>query len=271
MLIMERTSLQRSTALLASGALLASLMVAVVAAPVSAAPTCDGKPATIVGGGLIEGTNGNDVIVGSNGEDQIFGMGGKDTICGRGGDDGIDGGGKRDRIFGGSGDDSIVGGPGHDDIFGFKGDDWIRGQGGNDFINGGAGTDDCAQGPGNGAVKRCEKADLKVKVNCPAVAAEGVLTCKIKVINKGPNASGYTLNPGDDETKGGNTVACDNEQPEFVSGAKLRPGAKRTVTFTADCSIKSDPPVVWIKAEVDAIAKDKNPSNDFAEDKVSFN
>jgi Ca2+-binding RTX toxin-like protein len=257
-------------------------MVAVVTAPVSAAPTCDGKPATIVGGGLIEGTDGNDVIVGSNGEDLIFGHGGKDTICGRKGDDRIDGGGKRDRIFGGSGDDDIKGGPGHDDIFGFKGDDRIRGQDGNDFINGGAGTDDCAQGPGNGAVKRCEKADLKVKVNCPAVAAEGVLTCKIKVINKGPNASGYVLDPGDSESKGGNTVTCDNEQPDlgpraadhdgytFVSGAKLRPGAKRTVTFTTDCSIKSDPPVVWINAEVDAIAKDKNPSNNFAEDKVGF-
>ena len=109
---MDTTRLRRTTALIASAALLASLTVVTVAAPVAAAATCDGKPATIVGGGLIDGTNGNDVIVGSNGDDHISGLGGKDTICGRGGNDAIDGGGKRDRIFGGSGDDVIAGGGG---------------------------------------------------------------------------------------------------------------------------------------------------------------
>lgn len=51
---------------------------------------CDGLEATIVvpaGGGLVEGTPGDDVIYGSGRADTIVGNGGNDTICGRGGND----------------------------------------------------------------------------------------------------------------------------------------------------------------------------------------
>lgn len=69
------------------------------------AQTCKGKPATIVGRGLIYGTDGPDVIVASGGKDVIHGLGGDDTICGRNG---------KDQLFGGDGDDVLVGGQGKD-------------------------------------------------------------------------------------------------------------------------------------------------------------
>ncbi|MGH2920775.1 MAG: hypothetical protein ACRDKU_01745, partial [Gaiellaceae bacterium] len=48
---------------------------------------CFGEHATIVGSGLITGTEGNDVIVGSNGADTINALGGDDFVCALGGND----------------------------------------------------------------------------------------------------------------------------------------------------------------------------------------
>jgi Ca2+-binding RTX toxin-like protein len=67
------------------------------------APTCKGRPVTILG------TDGADVLKGSNQKDVISALGGEDRIDGRGGND---------IICGGSGRDLIKGGPGHDKIFG---------------------------------------------------------------------------------------------------------------------------------------------------------
>src|SRR4030095_10153734 len=54
--------------------------------PGQAPPTCNGKPATIVGtdgGDDLKGTQGPDVIVGLGGNDiNIKGLGGNDVICG---------------------------------------------------------------------------------------------------------------------------------------------------------------------------------------------
>lgn len=80
----------------------ATVALTLVASPASAAPTCDGRPATIVG------TQGNDKIQGTRGPDVIVGLGGNDTIHGGGG---------ADVICGGLGADRLYGGPGHDRLF----------------------------------------------------------------------------------------------------------------------------------------------------------
>jgi Ca2+-binding RTX toxin-like protein len=91
-----------------------------LAAPI---PTCAGKPATIVGSGVIIGTGRNDVIVGSDGPDVIHGGFGSDIICGGGGDDTLYGGqgdfssysyswffyGGGDLLLPGEGDDVVYG------------------------------------------------------------------------------------------------------------------------------------------------------------------
>lgn len=61
------------------------LGVLLPATPASAAPTCFGKRATIVGtpgDDRLVGTGGRDVIVGRGGDDVILGRGGRDRICG---------------------------------------------------------------------------------------------------------------------------------------------------------------------------------------------
>ena len=104
-----------------------------------ATPTCNGKPATIVGtdgpdqlGAGIGGTRGPDVIVGLGGNDIIVEGNGNDVICG------------------GKGGDYLVGG---------KGNDILLGQSGRDDFNGcqakrchwslSAGKDRCEGGKGN--------------------------------------------------------------------------------------------------------------------------
>src|ERR1700709_800087 len=79
-------------------------------APAGPAPTCLGRPATIVGHGAIHGTAHADVIVGSQGADMIIGGGGNDRICVAGGDDTIEAGDGSDRIEAGRGDDEVIGG-----------------------------------------------------------------------------------------------------------------------------------------------------------------
>ena len=104
---------------------------AITIPPGQAPPTCNGKPATIVGatgGDDLVGTPGPDVIVGDvnnsiGGDDEINGKGGNDVICAS------------------DGPDHVSGGPGDDILFGQKGDDALEGARGNDLCNGGAGND----------------------------------------------------------------------------------------------------------------------------------
>ncbi len=104
-------------------------------------PRCNGKVATIVGSGAINGTEGNDVIVGSKGADVINGAGGIDTICGLDGDDNISLGGSGSWADGGSGDDQIhasfgakaLGGSGYDKMWA-ESDAWVLGGSGEDDL-----------------------------------------------------------------------------------------------------------------------------------------
>lgn len=79
--------------------------------PAQAAPTCFGRPATIVG------TNGSDVIYGTNFPDVIASLGGNDSVHARAGGDFICGGDGSDVIFDGKGSDSIDGGTGVDTVY----------------------------------------------------------------------------------------------------------------------------------------------------------
>lgn len=129
------------------------------------APTCWGAAATIVGSGLVRGTEGDDVIVSRGGE--VHALGGDDRVCGAflafggAGDDRIGYGGD-DGDFpdlrGGRGDDVIVltvarfahlyGGPGADRLHGTGGSQWIAGDRGDDVLLGGYGEDHLFGGPG---------------------------------------------------------------------------------------------------------------------------
>jgi Ca2+-binding RTX toxin-like protein len=92
-------------------------------------PTCNGKPATIVGtdgGDNLGFTRGPDVIVGLGGNDDLDGGRGNDVICGGDGRDSLEGTGGRDTLFGEAGKDTLVGK-------------------GKDLCNGGNGYDRAAQ------------------------------------------------------------------------------------------------------------------------------
>lgn len=113
----------------------------------SAAASCDGKAATIVGtagADRLVGTAGSDVIFGAGGADVILGKAGDDIVCGGAGDDTIRGNSGKDRLFGGLGadkiDDGSTGHEGADRIFAGDGDDTAFGHAG-DVVYGGPGRD----------------------------------------------------------------------------------------------------------------------------------
>ena len=71
----------------------------------AAAPSCKGRPVTILGTDedeQLRGTNQRDVILALGGDDRIDGRGGNDVICGGSGRDLIKGGSGQDKIFGGA-------------------------------------------------------------------------------------------------------------------------------------------------------------------------
>ncbi|HVW67070.1 MAG TPA: LamG-like jellyroll fold domain-containing protein [Candidatus Peribacteraceae bacterium] len=156
-------------------------------------PTCGGLNATIyvnaqgrvVGGpdngmyygGLLLGSNGNDVIVGTIGPDMILGGNGDDVICGGGGNDFINGGNGNDRIAGEAGNDYIVGsngqdsvcaGAGNDVVFAENGNDRIDGGGGQDMLFGGFGQDLCARGTTN---LSCEQTQSTALPECSSLVS----------------------------------------------------------------------------------------------------
>jgi Ca2+-binding RTX toxin-like protein len=88
-------------------AALAAPLLALVGPPsagaLAAAPTCQGKGATIEGtsgADLLVGTDGRDVIVARAGDDKVVGLRGNDLICGGPGSDELMGGSGDDRLFG---------------------------------------------------------------------------------------------------------------------------------------------------------------------------
>src|SRR5687767_13763740 len=140
--------MRRLAVLIALGLMAAALPTG--SAPVNAAATCFGLPATIADhNGKIVGTAGDDVIIGDDGDND--GRGGVDRICGGDGDDvivaggpGTDpthvlraNGGKGNDTITGSYDDRLFGGAGDDVLWGLSGNDQLFGQDGADELHGG--------------------------------------------------------------------------------------------------------------------------------------
>ncbi|HEX2196746.1 MAG TPA: calcium-binding protein [Actinomycetota bacterium] len=135
------------------------LFVGVLAGDATAAVTCAGERATVVG------TAGPDRLVGGPGRDVIAGLGGADVIRSRGGNDLVCAGtGRRVddgvvlgdeirsgpgayRVLGGCGVDVVWAGPGRDVVSGGSGGDALRGNKGSDRLRGGSGADHLADGP----------------------------------------------------------------------------------------------------------------------------
>ncbi|MGB0101214.1 MAG: hypothetical protein WBP61_13120 [Nocardioides sp.] len=117
---------------LAPAAVAALLLAVIVPAPALGAappPSCQGRPATIVG------TAEADEISGTSGDDVVVALGGDDTVRGRGGDDLICGGDGADELRGGPGDDRLHGE--RDAFHNFRGTRYLV----PDVLVGGAGDD----------------------------------------------------------------------------------------------------------------------------------
>jgi hypothetical protein len=98
-------------------------------------PTCQGRPATLVG------TGGSDTLSGTPGHDLIAGLGGNDKLSGLAGNDLICGGAGKDRLYGGKGNDKLYGKAGRDTLKGGPGKDTLKGGPGKDKLKGGPGKD----------------------------------------------------------------------------------------------------------------------------------
>lgn len=120
-----------------SGVLLTTVGVFFWVTPASGAtPQCFGRDATIVGSGLIVGTEGDDVIVGRGGSDKIKGLGGDDRMCGGEGYDELLGGDGNDKLQGNAKTDTLDGGPGNDVLRGGRKWDFLEGGEGDDILGG---------------------------------------------------------------------------------------------------------------------------------------
>ncbi|MGH2939618.1 MAG: calcium-binding protein [Solirubrobacterales bacterium] len=144
-------------------------LLAIGAREAGAAPTCQGKAATIVSdAATITGTKAPDVIVAGDGDNTIHGEGGNDTICAGGGNDTIYGERGVDKIYGEEGDDTIYGergsdtldgGGGNDKIYGERGSDKIEGGDGSDLVEGEQGNDEVNGGAGDHDIVKGNQGD----------------------------------------------------------------------------------------------------------------
>ncbi len=109
--------------------------------PPTAAPTCRGRAATMVG------TPAADLLIGPPRPDVIVALAGADRVRARG---------RGDLLCGGAGRDRLAGGPGRDVLLGQAGDDVLDGGDDADALRGGGGRDVCTGGPGRDTY-RCER------------------------------------------------------------------------------------------------------------------
>ncbi|MBC7601817.1 MAG: M10 family metallopeptidase C-terminal domain-containing protein [Ramlibacter sp.] len=99
-----------------------------------------GTLSTIVGDGLLYGTEGPDLMIGGLGPDSIHGAGGDDTVQGQGGNDALWGSDGADSLEGGAGVDLLFGGAGNDVLLGGDDIDFLFGGAGDDTLDGGGGS-----------------------------------------------------------------------------------------------------------------------------------
>jgi uncharacterized repeat protein (TIGR01451 family) len=126
---------------------------------VTAASTCRGIPATIVGtpgSDRLIGTGRPDVIAALGGGDTVLAEAGRDLVCSGGGNDRVVAGPAADRVFGGAGADRLLGRGGPDLLSGNPGRDVLKGNAGGDRLRGGSGFDRCVGGAGFDPERGCE-------------------------------------------------------------------------------------------------------------------
>jgi Ca2+-binding RTX toxin-like protein len=103
-----RVHVRHATLVLLAGALVGGTLTA----PATAATTCAGRTATVVGtaaGETLHGTAGDDVIAAGGGDDTVLAGAGDDVVCGEDGADIVRGGNGADVLRGGDGDDQLYG------------------------------------------------------------------------------------------------------------------------------------------------------------------
>lgn len=125
------------TLVLATGVVTGLALVPGTADAAPAAPTCEGRAATIVGTAgddRITGTDHPDVIVTRGGDDHVTARGGRDIICLGDGADFADGGAGNDFVRAGAGADYVAGTVDRDRVLGNRGRDVL-------FLTSAAGTD----------------------------------------------------------------------------------------------------------------------------------
>jgi Ca2+-binding RTX toxin-like protein len=123
-----------------SFALLAAAILAVLAPPADAAPSCAQGPQIV--GSTYYGTPCDDTIRAPRNVTTVYGEGGNDTLYGQRGNDFLYGGDGNDRLYGGIGDDQLRGGPGDDLLSGgFGADSALDGEAGDDLVRGDATID----------------------------------------------------------------------------------------------------------------------------------
>jgi hypothetical protein len=88
-------------------------------------------------GGLLSGTNTQDLLAGEDGDDEVRGLGARDKLFGGYGSDVLYGEAGRDFLVGAGGDDVLYGGDGDDRLlYGGAGEDVLYGGDGNDDLDG---------------------------------------------------------------------------------------------------------------------------------------
>ncbi len=280
---MKHRSISRLVAVVASGALLASLTVATVAAPAAAGPEvkCAGRVATIVGTAaseVIKGTHKRDVIAALGGNDKIFGLRGNDVICGGPGNDVIAANKGADLVYGGQGNDRVLGNLGPDRLFG---------NAGNDNIDGGRGTDKCWQNTGMGPMVRCGKApaapvapvappkpeptptpppppppppeaDFSVAVTGNEITLGGAVSFEAVVSNDGPDAATYSLVPVFTQPEGD---PCTTTQSPSGKKAELASGDQKSWVYAYTCVAIFDNVTLEVEVKPADGAIDADPGN----------
>lgn len=230
-----------------------------------------------------------DLICGGFGNDFLYGGAGIDQVEGGPGADRIWGGGDWDRLFGyksscpeigrdlrdiirgGQGGDSIWGDAGKDILLGQGGPDYIRGEAHGDTIDGGPQDDNCRQGPGTGPVRNCERANLRVWVFCPEQGGDGLITCRVRVKNYGPDATTYGLEVGEaTESGAANCVPHSWDDEERQSFPALGRGRFRTRSYTIKCNDPNPDSSEWVGAAVYPDAFDRNKANNKASDVIDL-
>ncbi len=125
------------------------IRIGIVATDNGGLSVTDSFTLSVVEGGPLTGSSGDDVLVGTLSADRLAGRRGADVMYGGFGDDELNGASGDDTLYGDHGNDDLIGGAGADLIVGGPGDDTVSGNSQADRLDGGAGNDTVRGNSGN--------------------------------------------------------------------------------------------------------------------------